>query len=117
HHTFQHVTPGGEAVLQIIGEMAYGFPLATYLAQIEQADRVNLLLSSCGGNSADAIALYDALQGKHVEILVMGQAYSAASLLLQAGTVRRIHADATILVHQPVSFFAGGPAELREEAD
>jgi ATP-dependent protease ClpP protease subunit len=103
--------------IQLIGEIAYGFPLAKTLATIRQSRTVELLISSGGGDTAACLAIYLALRERPTVATVTGRCCSSAVLPLLAADERRICADAYIMVHSPVGFVAGPPAALQREAD
>lgn len=64
---------------------------------------VEVHLDSTGGSALGALEIFDALQKRPggVVTYVDGQARSGASILLQAGTIRRMHREAAIEVHRP----------------
>lgn len=73
---------------------------------------IEIVFNSPGGSVVDGMALWDYLQmlkkqGHHITTSAIGMAASMAGILLQAGNVRRMGAEAYLLIHQG-SFGAGG---------
>ena len=64
-------------------------------------------INSSGGDIFAAISIYNILQEHHVTTEVVGLAASAASLIAQAGTKRRIAANALMMLHNPALYLEG----------
>jgi ATP-dependent Clp protease protease subunit len=64
-------------------------------------ESVNLIINSGGGNLDDGVGIYDCLKSMpyHINGIVLGQASSAAVLLLQGCDRRFIGANSIIMVH------------------
>jgi ATP-dependent protease ClpP protease subunit len=80
---------------------------------------ITVELNSRGGSIPEGVEIYEALMGsgKTVEVNVTGAAYSVASVILLAGSVRRISAMGQVMIHRP-TVYAGGTAEdLRKAAE
>jgi len=62
---------------------------------------ITIILNSPGGYTEYGFAIYDAIKNCQSPTIVdvYGQAYSIASIILQAGTVRRASRNSTIMVH------------------
>jgi len=87
----------------------------------EDADKdINLYINSPGGEITGLFAIYDTMQFIKPEIATycMGQAASAAAVLLAAGTKGKRHAlpHARILIHQPYGGAAGQAADIEIQA-
>jgi ATP-dependent Clp protease, protease subunit len=87
----------------------------------EDADKdINLYINSPGGEITGLFAIYDTMQFIKPEIATycMGQAASAAAVLLAAGTKGKRHAlpHARILLHQPYSGAGGQASDIEIQA-
>jgi ATP-dependent Clp protease protease subunit len=87
----------------------------------EDADKdISLYINSPGGEITGLFAIYDTMQFIKPEIATycMGQAASAAAVLLAAGTKGKRHAlpHARILIHQPYGGAAGQAADIEIQA-
>ncbi len=90
--------------------------------QLDGFDRTAPLqveINSDGGNVADGIACFNMLRGwpGGVTVEVVGWALSIASVTMQAGTTRRAHESALIMVHAPWTSTTGNADALRGSAD
>lgn len=87
----------------------------------EDADKdINLYINSPGGEITALFAIYDTMQFIKPEIATycMGQAASAAAVLLAAGTKGKRHSlpHARILLHQPYSGAGGQASDIEIQA-
>ena len=87
----------------------------------EDADKdISMYINSPGGEITGLFAIYDTMQFIKPEIATycMGQAASAAAVLLAAGTKGKRHAlpHARILIHQPYGGAAGQAADIEIQA-
>ena len=87
----------------------------------DDADKdINLYINSPGGEITGLFAIYDTMQFIKPEIATycMGQAASAAAVLLAAGTKGKRHAlpHARILIHQPYSGAGGQASDIEIQA-
>ncbi|MGH9024346.1 MAG: ATP-dependent Clp protease proteolytic subunit [Acidimicrobiia bacterium] len=87
----------------------------------EDADKdINLYINSPGGEITGLFAIYDTMQFIKPDIATycMGQAASAAAVLLAAGTKGKRHAlpHARILIHQPYSGAGGQASDIEIQA-
>jgi ATP-dependent protease ClpP protease subunit len=90
--------------------------------QLDALDRAAPLLveiNSDGGSVPDGIACFNMLRGwpGGVTVEVVGWALSIASVILQAGTTRRAHESALVMVHAPWTSTTGNADSLRGSAD
>lgn len=84
----------------------------TKWTRIDGAVDIEIVFNSPGGSIIDGFALFDYIQmlrrkGHHITTTTLGMAASMAGVLLQAGDVRRMGAEAVILIHE-ASFGAMG---------
>ncbi len=89
--------------------------------EAEDADKdINLYINSPGGEITGLFAIYDTMQFIKPDIATycMGQAASAAAVLLAAGTRGKRHSlpHARILIHQPYGGAAGQAADIEIQA-
>jgi ATP-dependent Clp protease protease subunit len=87
----------------------------------EDADKdISLYINSPGGEITGLFAIYDTMQFIKPEIATycMGQAASAAAVLLAAGTKGKRHClpHARILIHQPYSGAGGQASDIEIQA-
>jgi ATP-dependent Clp protease protease subunit len=87
----------------------------------EDADKdISMYINSPGGEITGLFAIYDTMQFIKPDIATycMGQAASAAAVLLAAGTRGKRHAlpHARILIHQPYGGAAGQAADIEIQA-
>jgi ATP-dependent Clp protease protease subunit len=85
------------------------------LADLEEADEVNVRINSLGGDVFEAFAIYNALVRHPARIVadVDGIAASAASVILQAADVRRVAANGQVMIHDAWTVATGTADELR----
>ncbi len=81
---------------------------------------INLYINSPGGDISALFAIYDTMQyiKPDINTICMGQAASAAAVLLAAGTKGKRHAlpHARILIHQPYSGAGGQASDIEIQA-
>lgn len=82
-------------------------------------DQINVYINSYGGEVAEAIAIYSALQRHKATITTYcdGFACSAASIIFCAGTKRVINKIAMLMIHNAWSYACGNADEMRKAAD
>lgn len=80
---------------------------------------LNVEINSPGGDVFAALAMYNGLKasGKTVNVVVMGVAASAASLIAMAGDTITMPKNTFMMIHNPWSFAQGNAEELRDTAD
>ena len=71
------------------------------LDSTKQDTKITILLNSEGGDTAQGLAIYDAIKNciSHVEIIVNGECYSVAAWILQAADTRRMMPNSKLMVH------------------
>jgi ATP-dependent Clp protease protease subunit len=87
----------------------------------EEPDKdINLYINSPGGDITALFAIYDTMQyiKPHVSTIVMGQAASAAAVLLLAGTKGKRYAlpHSRVLLHQPHGGAQGQAVDIEIQA-
>jgi ATP-dependent Clp protease, protease subunit len=84
------------------------------LAGLGMVDEITVRINSPGGEVFDAIAIYNALYAHPAKVItqVDGVAASAAGFVLQAGDVRRMHANATFHCHPAQGGVYGSADEI-----
>ncbi len=119
-------TSGGEAELLIYGPIGdyfwgEGVTAASVVEQLAgtTAGVINVRINSDGGVVTDGLAIYNALK-QHpatINMTVDGVAASIASLILMAGSSRRMHENTMLMLHGPQGGGWGFAGDLRERAD
>lgn len=87
------------------------------LAEIDKPIRV--VLNSNGGDVAGGFAIYDAIKGCGVPVVIdaYGEASSIAALILQAGTLRRMAPECRFMIHDgSINLGDVGAAQLISQA-
>ncbi|WP_127109923.1 head maturation protease, ClpP-related [Pararhodobacter zhoushanensis] len=85
-------------------------------------ERVTVLLNCPGGLATEGLAVYHALRdyAPGVDVVIVGVAASAGSLIAMAGSTITMRAGAVLMIHDPAVPFVDGrgtEAEHRETAD
>lgn len=89
---------------------------ADIIRQLGDAPHVRLIVDSNGGDSSAALAVWEALQGRDVEVTITGKCFSAAVTVMMSGRVIRIHPDARMMLHRPVNHVVCDSEQMRVEA-
>lgn len=90
------------------------------LATLDRNQPLTVQINSDGGSVQAGVAIFSALLGwpGGLTTEVSGWALSVASVILMAGSVRRVHATGLVMVHAPWTGGASGNAKtLRNAAD
>lgn len=121
-YTFIAAADNKPPVLSIFEEIGFwGVQAKDFLAQLSSlpGDKLDVEISSPGGDVFAAVAMYNGLRasGKEITTKVMGVAASAASLVFMSGDNRVMPKNTHLMVHNPWSFAVGNAAELRDTAD
>ncbi|CAG2207471.1 ATP-dependent Clp protease proteolytic subunit-like [Mytilus edulis] len=92
-----------------------------YLQSESWRDPINLYINSPGGVVTAGLAIYDTMQyiDTPISTWCIGQACSAASLLLTAGTegMRRALPNSRIMIHQPSGSAGGSVTDIQIKAE
>ena len=88
--------------------------------RIDPGCDIKIIFNSPGGSVIDGMMLYDHIQtirrqGHRVTTLALGMAASMAGILLQAGTVRQMGAEAFLLIHEVQTGVKGKVGEIEDE--
>lgn len=76
-----------------------------------------LYINSPGGSVYTAIGIYNLLKSKNVEVVITGQAASAAGYIAMAGKNRKIYSNSTFLIHSISTMAIGNEKEMRKVAE
>ena len=78
-------------------------------------DRLTVILNSPGGEWYHGIAIYDAimLSGMDIIIEVFGHAMSMASIIMQAGNLRLMAPNSSMMIHEGAEIIAGHPENIK----
>lgn len=79
------------------------------LDDIKTKDNITIHINSVGGDLYAGLAIYNRLKSLPANITTIndGLAASAASLIFQAGDVRKVHPGSNLMVHQAMGFLWG----------
>lgn len=86
-----------------------------HLASENHTAEITMYINSPGGSVTAALAIYDVMRYISVPVhtICIGQACSAASLILCAGDKRMIMENARILLHQPSGGISGQAEDMK----
>ena len=91
-----------------------------FLESEDLKKEINLYINSPGGSVTSALSIYDTIQyiKSDVRTLCVGQAASAAALLLSSGTSGKRHClpHSTIMIHQVIGGFQGQGSDIQIHA-
>lgn len=98
-----------------IGE--FGIRLNDFIAMINEYEAKGITdfvlhINSSGGSVFDGFAIYNAMLGKNVNVVIDGLAASIASVIAMAGKKISIYKNSFIMVHNPSTFAAGDEREF-----
>ncbi len=87
--------------------------------EAESSKDIYIYVNSPGGSITSALAIYDTMMfvSPNVNTICLGQACSAASLLLCAGNKRMMLKNARVLLHQPLGQMKGQARDLELYVD
>lgn len=110
------------AEVAIFDEIGYwGVSAADFVRDLSAIDatRIDLLLSSPGGDLYDGIAIHNALRSHRARVTVHVQALAAsiASVIAMAGDRIVMAPYSQLMIHDAMTVAVGNAAELREVAD
>ncbi|MCH6484251.1 Clp protease ClpP [Pseudoxanthomonas sp. LH2527] len=99
---------------------ADGITAASIVEQLAAvtASTINVRINSDGGVVSDGLAIFNALAAHPatVNVTIDGVAASIASLIAQVGATRKVHRNATMMLHGPQSGRWGYADDLRDAA-
>ncbi len=80
---------------------------------------INIYLNNVGGNDYHMLAMYDVIKAckSHITITVYGQAFSAASLILQAADTRILSPHSRVMIHLGTAGYYSHPKIVKAWAD
>ena len=115
-------TSGGTAVIDLYGEIGFwGVEASVFVPQLREitADKIELHISSPGGDAWDGIAMFDALiaHDAEVEVHIPAIAASIATVIALAGDTVKIGANAQMMIHDAWGYASGNAAEMRHMGD
>lgn len=79
------------------------------LSSIRPEEPIHIIMNCQGGDCQHGFAIYDAIRmvQSPVHITVIGHCYSMAAWILQAGTVRRMSRNSSMMIHNGESVVGG----------
>jgi ATP-dependent Clp protease, protease subunit len=115
-------TKSAPAEIMLYDEIGdYGITAKAFTAALDTipaGDTFTLRINSPGGDVFDAMAIYNALQGraKPVHVVVDGLAASAASLIAMAGDTLAMHETSMLMIHNSHTISLGDRHDMTETA-
>lgn len=93
----------------------------SYWHRTKPNSEITIIFSSPGGSVWEGLQLYDYIQqikrlGHVVITQSIGMSASMASILLQAGTIRRMTKESWVMIHEISTFTGGNASEIEDEA-
>jgi ATP-dependent protease ClpP protease subunit len=111
-------------VMDVIADSFWGSGLSAKsvqraLLKHKAATKIKVIVNSPGGDVSQGIAVYTQLRmdGRPVEVHVIGLAASMASIVMLAGDTRILHTGSMVMVHEPWTWTAGDRHDFRSGAD
>lgn len=126
---FSLVRAENEATLNIYGDITsfaweeFGevsaYNLSKQLEELQDVSKINVHISSYGGEVKEGLAIYNALKAHKAKIVTYCDSFacSIASVIFMAGDERIMNAASLLMVHNAWTFAQGNAAELRKQAD
>mgnify|MGYP001382775425 CR=1 FL=1 len=117
---------GDTAEIKIFGEIGEGWfgdgvTLDSVKTQLEgiKAKKINVLISSLGGDVNHALAIHDILKMSNAEITteIIGATASSGTIIAMAGKERKMSNNALFLSHNAWMLAVGNADQLRKQAD
>lgn len=99
-----------------IGVFSDDNELARLKDELGDAQDVELLIDSPGGDTTTALGVYDLLKGRNVTTTIAGQCWSAAVIIMAASKRVRMQREASIMIHAPSDAVFGDAAFLAQRA-
>ena len=121
-------TNGSEANLTIYGDITSwpwlesdvsSYNLSQRLAALGDVSRINVFITSYGGEVGEGVAIYNELKRHKAKVVTYcdGFACSIASVIFMAGDERIMNDASALMVHNAWTSAAGNANELRKAAD
>ena len=84
----------------------------------EQEDTITIKMNNPGGDIYHMFGMYDRIRSSPRQIIMEASGYvmSAASVILQAADIRRMHEHATMMIHHGFDSFAGHAKDFQSRA-
>ena len=83
---------------------------------IDPASPITLHINSDGGEVFDAIALYNVLKERNMNVIVEGMCASAASIVAMAGKHITMKKGSMMMIHNPITSIRGDSEALKDAA-
>jgi ATP-dependent Clp protease protease subunit len=113
-----HIThKNGVAHANIFAEIGVGSPAESFIAELRDAQAVELRLDCPGGDSKTGIKIHDALRQRNTTATITGRCGSAGLIACMGSKIITCISSARLLVHQPVDFVLGNAGQFRFAAD
>lgn len=89
------------------------------LDKLKDDDVINIYINSQGGSVFEGLAIYNMLKRckQKKNVYIDGMAYSIASVIAMAGDQIVMPENATLMIHNAITYAYGNAAEMRKTAD
>ena len=87
------------------------------LRSLQPSDKITLRINSDGGEIFDAIALYNYLSERDVDVMIDGVCASAASIVAMAGKTITMKPASMFMIHNPATLAFGDSDTLKGAAE
>ena len=106
------------SIFSDIGGLVTAETIAAQMHPMDRTQSITVEINSEGGSVADAIAIYNLLRTwpAGIEVVIVGWALSAATIVAMAGKVIRMHETSLLMVHAPLMSMSGNASVMRENA-
>lgn len=93
--------------------------LSKQLEELQDVAKINVHISSYGGEVKEGLAIYNALRAHKAKIVTYCDSFacSIASVIFMAGDERIMNAASLLMIHNAWTFAEGNSKELRKVAD
>jgi ATP-dependent protease ClpP protease subunit len=114
---FEHGESGVDAHMWSRLEKGLGI-LETWPLLAEQNNTITVVMNNPGGDAYHMLGMYDRISCSPCPIVVEASGYvmSAASIIIQAADVRRMHTHATMMIHHGTDGFTGHSKDFQSRA-
>lgn len=126
---FSLVKADNEATINIYGDITSwaweelgevsAYNLSKQLEELQDVAKINVHISSYGGEVKEGLAIYNALRAHKAKVVTYCDSFacSIASVIFMAGDERIMNAASLLMVHNAWTYASGNAAELRKQAD
>lgn len=126
---FSLVREESEATLNIYGDITSmpweelgdvsAYNLSRQLEELKDVEKINVHISSYGGEVKEGLAIYNALKAHKAKVVTYCDSFacSIASVIFMAGDERIMNAASLLMIHNAWTVAVGNAEELRKQAE